>query len=654
MTGERIGDRYELHERLGSGGTASVWRARDVATGQHVAVKLLHLDRTENAEAVARFEREARLLETVTSDHVVRLLAHGDHKGRPYMVFALVDGEDLRERLRREGPMLPVEATRIALAMAAGLEDAHAQRVVHRDLKPANVLLDDEGAVRLADFGIARMLEEPGLTQPGRVLGTGEYVSPEQALGRQVDGRSDIYALGVVLFEMLTGRPPFTGPGFADVAAQHVRAPVPLVAEIAPDTPPALASLVTRCLQKRPEERPSNARLVRMELEAILASLEDEEYETGEHDVIAPHVAAPWHVDPDPVDDPWAGDDRHEPQPWAPPYPPVPPIPPQPRQGEPAYAFDDGHSERRDSGVTRWLAILALGCALLVGAFIWNSTKGGDDGDAADAARSDTAASEPEEAPESATSAPDTSAESEPESEPDAPTARRLRLLAASSFDPDGDGSERDDLTPLAIDGKIDTEWESETYRDTPELTRFKPGIGLEVELARPGEVQSVFVRSTRPGYTVEIYTSAEASAPTGLTDWTPVVEATTVTTPTTRIELEQPLQARHVLLWFTALAPEAVNDRYGVTVSEVQVSGLPGGAVNAPTTGEDETASDGEESRGHRRGRRHGRRGRDRRGDRRAVAGPWPTGGVLGIPRAGDVWLRHADRAGERDRQVA
>jgi serine/threonine-protein kinase len=526
----------------------------------------------------------------VDSEHVVSLLAHGDHKGRPYMVFALVDGEDLRERLRRDGPLLPVEATRVALAMAAGLEDAHAQRVVHRDLKPANVLLDDEGAVQLADFGIARMLEEPGLTQPGRVLGTGEYVSPEQALGRQVDGRSDIYALGVVLFEMLTGRPPYTGPGFADVAAQHVRAPVPLVAEIAPDTPASLASLVTRCLQKRPEERPANARVVRRELDAILASLEDEEYETGEHDSLQePQLAASaWHMAPDPVDDPWDGRLERDPDPWA---VPVPPLPPVPRSPEQAYAYDDGRGPRRDSGITRWLAIMALGAALLVGAFIWNSTTGGSSGgDSAGAAGSTTA-------PGTSAAAASRAADASTATAAAVPDARRLRILGASSFDPDGDGSEREDLAPLAVDGKIDTAWESENYRDTPELTRIKPGLGLEVELARPAEIQSVFVRSERLGYTVAIYTSALASSPTGLAEWTPVVDAREVTTPTVRLELDRPLRARHVLLWFTALSPTLVNNRYGVSVTEVQVLGLPAGAVNAPSgtdgTGTDATATD-------------------------------------------------------------
>jgi serine/threonine protein kinase len=605
VTGERIGDRYELGERLGSGGTASVWRARDVADGRPVAVKLLHLDRAESAEAVARFEREARLLEAVRSDHVVRLLSHGDHKGRPYMVFALVDGEDLRERLRREGPLPPVEATRIALAMATGLEDAHARRVVHRDLKPANVLLDGRGAVRIADFGIARMLEEPGLTQPGRVLGTGEYVSPEQALGRKVDGRSDIYALGVVLFEMLTGRPPFTGPGFADVAAQHVRAPVPFVGDVAPGIPASLASLVTRCLQKRPEERPANARLVRMELEAILASLEDDEYETGEHDAV-PLAAAggsPWQAEPDPIDDPWRMSSHHddhddaddELDAWQ--TASVPRVPPQPRAPEPRYLYEDDAVPPRpksDAGATRWLAIIALGLALLAGAFIWNGLS--DDDDASGTA-TDTAAAD---AATTADTAPDTTAAAEASTaDAEEPVASRpLRLIRSASFDPDGDGVERDDLAPLAIDGLPDTKWESEPYRGGPDLELIKPGVGLVVELARPTEIDAVAVRSTRPGYTLSVYTSAEADSPTGLEDYTQVVTPREVLNPQVRLALRKPLKARYVLLWFTKLSPTAVNDRYGVEVNEVRVTGVPAGAAatttgtDAEATGTDETAT--------------------------------------------------------------
>ena len=176
--------------------------------------------------------------------------------GRPFLVFELIDGTDLRERLRQEGMIAVTDALAIAIQVANGLAAAHARRCVHRDLKPGNVLISDSGRVCVADFGIARALEEPGLTQPGRVLGTGEYVSPEQALGRKVDARSDLYALGVVLYEMLARRPPFRGSGFADVAARHVRDEPPPIGDSRPGLPAGLSALISALLAKSPDDRP--------------------------------------------------------------------------------------------------------------------------------------------------------------------------------------------------------------------------------------------------------------------------------------------------------------------------------------------------------------------------------------------------------------
>ena len=237
MIGEVVGGRYSLEERLGSGGSSSVWRARDQESGRQVAVKLLHLDAADSPETIARFDREARVLEGIANPNTVELLDRGEMDGRPFLVFELIDGTDLSERLRQEGMIAVTDALAIAIQVANGLAAAHARRCVHRDLKPGNILISDSGRVCVADFGIARALEEPGLTQPGRVLGTGEYVSPEQALGRKVDARSDLYALGVVLYEMLAGRPPFRGSGFADVAARHVRDEPPPIGDSRPGLP---------------------------------------------------------------------------------------------------------------------------------------------------------------------------------------------------------------------------------------------------------------------------------------------------------------------------------------------------------------------------------------------------------------------------------
>jgi serine/threonine-protein kinase len=240
VIGALVDGRYQLVARLGSGGTSSVWRAVDRHDGDRaVAVKILHAARVGSPEALARFDREARTLERLSSPHIVTLRGHGTHDGRPFMVLDLIDGEDLGSRLRRGGPLAPRVAVGIAEQVARGLAVAHAHRIVHRDLKPGNVLLTRSGRVRLVDFGIARMLEEPALTEVGRTVGTGDYMSPEQALGRPVDARSDLYSLGVLLFEMLAGRRPFAGSGSADVAAQHVRALPPSLTAHVPDCPPS-------------------------------------------------------------------------------------------------------------------------------------------------------------------------------------------------------------------------------------------------------------------------------------------------------------------------------------------------------------------------------------------------------------------------------
>jgi hypothetical protein len=329
-----------------------------------------------------------------------------------------------------------------------------------------------------------------------------------------------------------------------------------------------------------------------MELEAILASLEDDEYETGEHDVYEPvHATAPWQADPDPVDDPWRAVPVDEVVPWD--SGPVPSLPPMPR-AEPAYAYDDepGHG----SSLVRWLAVMALGGALLVGAFIWNSaTSGDDDESAADAAAATTAATT-----QATTQAATTAEEA---TEPETPASRPLRLVEATSFDPDGDGSERDDLAPLAIDGKADTKWESEPYRGTADLQAIgKAGVGLEVALARVAPIEAVTVRAARAGYSLAVYVSQQPESPTGLDDWTQVVSPREVLAGRVRLAFREPVRARHVLFWFTALSPNIVNDRYGVELAEVQVFGVPANARPATTAEEDAgagSATDGETATG-------------------------------------------------------
>jgi hypothetical protein len=261
MVGELIADRYELEQVLGTGGMATVFRAFDTVLERKVALKVLHEHYAGDGEYVARFENEARAAARLAHPNIVAVMDRGEQEGRRYIVFEHVDGENLKDVVTREGP-LPVERVlRVGEDVARGLAFAHASGVVHRDVKPQNVLLDEDGRVKVTDFGIARTGTATGHTESGTILGTGSYISPEQARGERAGPESDVYSLGAVLYELLAGRPPYDGPTFVAVALRHVREPVPDVLAARPDCPPRLAGLVEACLAKNPAERPSAGEL---------------------------------------------------------------------------------------------------------------------------------------------------------------------------------------------------------------------------------------------------------------------------------------------------------------------------------------------------------------------------------------------------------
>src|SRR5919109_2552524 len=211
VIGTLISERYRLDEKIGSGGMSSVYRAFDPTLERWVAIKLMHRDISTDPDQLERFRREARAVARLNHPHVVTVIDAGEDDGAPYIVFEYVEGETLKDRIRRMGRLPIPEAVAYAIEIARGLQAAHDRRIVHRDVKPQNVLIDEEGTAKVTDFGIARSLTEEGLTADGRVLGTTDYVSPEQALGNPVSGQTDIYSLGIVLYEMLTGDVPFHG-----------------------------------------------------------------------------------------------------------------------------------------------------------------------------------------------------------------------------------------------------------------------------------------------------------------------------------------------------------------------------------------------------------------------------------------------------------
>jgi serine/threonine-protein kinase len=256
---------------------SDVFRARDTQLDRRVAIKMLHRRLAGDPEYLERFRREARAVAKVSHPNIVTVIDRGDDHGQQFIVFEHVDGENLKELVGRTGRLPVRRAIELALAVADGLAFAHQQGLVHRDVKPQNVLLSREGDVKVTDFGIARSLEvEKGVTQTGTVLGTGEYIAPEQASGKPVSAGTDVYSLGVVLWEMLAGTVPFEGENFVSVALRHVNEPVPSLREARPDVSPRLAAAVERALAKDPADRfPSMAALAQ-ELRACLAEAEGE------------------------------------------------------------------------------------------------------------------------------------------------------------------------------------------------------------------------------------------------------------------------------------------------------------------------------------------------------------------------------------------
>jgi eukaryotic-like serine/threonine-protein kinase len=270
LIGTVLSGRYRLDSKLGSGGMSTVYLARDETLERSVAAKVLHAGISDQPDQLERFRREARSVAQLSHPNVVAVIDAGEDGGHPYIVFEYIDGETLKQRIDRLGKLPVDEAAAYAIEIGRGLAAAHARRLVHRDVKPQNVLIDRDGRAKVTDFGIALSLESDGLTKTGRVLGTTDYVSPEQAMGKEIDARSDIYSLGVLLYEMLTGKVPFEAETLVGVAMKHVNEPMPNVQKARPDCSSALAAVVEHATEKDPRHRYPDMTSMLGELEGAL------------------------------------------------------------------------------------------------------------------------------------------------------------------------------------------------------------------------------------------------------------------------------------------------------------------------------------------------------------------------------------------------
>jgi serine/threonine-protein kinase len=275
--GTVVADRYRIHALVGRGGMGAVYRAEHLALGTTVGLKILRASHGTQTDFVRRFQREAVAASQIHHPGIVAVTDFGrTPDDRFYLAMEFVEGETLGRRLARTGPFPPTEAVTLVRSLAGALGAAHARGIFHRDIKPENVLLTSDGSAKLADFGIARLAEGPRdarETAAGLIFGTPQYMSPEQAAGQRQDGRSDVYALGVLLFELLTGAPPYVGASATHVLAAHLLSPVPRLPADGPHGPiPAtLADLVGRMMAKNAAERPATMSEVEAALDAVLS-----------------------------------------------------------------------------------------------------------------------------------------------------------------------------------------------------------------------------------------------------------------------------------------------------------------------------------------------------------------------------------------------
>ena len=258
--GALFAGRFEVIEELGHGGMGTVYRVLDRSIDEEIALKLLKPEVALDATVIERFKNELKLARKITHKHVCRMYDLNEENGIPYITMEYVPGEDLKSLVARAGKLSIEKAVTFAIQMGEGLAEAHKLGVVHRDLKPQNIMIDREGDVHIMDFGIARMVSASELTEKGVMIGTPHYMSPEQALGEGVDQRTDIYALGVILYEMVTGQVPFQGDSALSIAVKHK-------SEIPPESswrlnsqvPEFLSRLILKCMQKNKESRYQNA-----------------------------------------------------------------------------------------------------------------------------------------------------------------------------------------------------------------------------------------------------------------------------------------------------------------------------------------------------------------------------------------------------------
>jgi serine/threonine-protein kinase len=504
LQGRVVSGRYRLDRLVAGGGMAQVWAGTDAVLNRRVAIKLLRRRLAEDERFVARFRREAVAAARLNHSNIVAIYDTCSEPGIEAIVMELVPGATLRERLDEVGMMAVAEALDICAQVADALTEAHAAGLVHRDIKPANILLDpsdDEPRCRVVvtDFGIAKAVTAEGdttdLTRVGTVLGTAKYLAPEQVEGQPVDGRTDVYALGVVLYEALCGRAPFVGDSEVATALARLHTDARPPRQLRADVPRPVEAIVHRAMARRPDDRYASATELRTALLAAadtspeLRQLEPAPRDEPRHDITAPQAPAP----------------------QAPPRAAVP------------------------AGQRSWLVptVIVIGvAAILAGVGVLLGSRGADLFDAAFGG----------DDPATSTSAGTTTSL--------ATTPVGIGELA--SFDPAGGDGEHDDLLDNLVDQDLDTAWSTEGYTDADPFPRLKPGVGVVLELDEAIDLDELRLHTPYSGWQAEVYVAGAPAA--DLAGWGADPVAFTAEAGETVVDLGGRRGAA-VLIWITSVA---------------------------------------------------------------------------------------------------
>ncbi len=465
-TGSMLARRYRLLAPIATGGMAQVWRAEDTVLGRQVAAKVLHPHLATDQAFLLRFQREAIAAARLSHRSIVGIFDTVSDDGVEAIIMELVEGRTMRDVLDETGPMPVADVLDIGVQVAEALGEAHRGGVVHRDIKPSNILLCPDRRVMVTDFGIAKAGEDTDLTVTGTLLGTAKYLSPEQVLGDDVDPRSDLYSLGVVLYEAIAGRAPFRAETDAATALARLHQQPRPLREYRGDLPPELIAIVDRLLARDPEQRWSRAIDVRTALAALTRP--DHPTASDAHDptraLDAPIALSATETEP-PADDEFDHGDENEPF---------------------------LRSER--GWVVPTLIVLVLAGALVLAGVLF--TNGGGVADIASPGEGELT---------------DSTIPLTPFNELVEPSVAGLSTIDRPSEG--GDGEENDALLGLAFDGDTDTVWRSDLYRG-PGFAGLKPGVGLLVDLGGTARVQQLDLETNTDGWAVSIFIGSDFSGP--------------------------------------------------------------------------------------------------------------------------------------------